>query len=230
MDQHFNNICNIITDKKINMSNTDIHDILCLCSDLTLDYDESHNVQHHVDVLQNAVIIFAKLDSQKKNLIPVEEKSNLLQMIIYASLLHDTIDHKYQNNLENKKIKLNSFLMRKLLAKWINVKWIIDNISYSKEVKGGYPIHENQWVSLARDIVSDADKLEAIGTKGIDRCKQFSIASNPGRNNNEILKLVVDHCYDKLLKLKDNYIVTIPGKQMAELPHQIIVDFVESYK
>lgn len=83
-------------------------------------------------------------------------------MIMYATLLHDTIDHKYTNNLNEKISKLNNFLIqRNKYTKY--VEWIINNISYSKEFKSGYPIHIDTRVNLARDIVSDADKLEAIG-------------------------------------------------------------------
>ena len=50
---------------------------------------------------------------------------------------------------------------------------ICENISYSKEKKGlleclDYPI------SFLRNIVSDADKLDAIGYDGIERCRMYT--------------------------------------------------------
>ena len=196
---------------------SDIYDAFTLCAKLTEDYDESHNIEHHVNVYKNAIIIYKGIYDCTKEILP---------LIIYASLLHDTVDSKYPDGLKNKIEKLDNFLKEKLSDKWTNVKWIIDNISYSKEAKFGYPLHTDPIVQLARDIVSDADKLEAIGEIGLLRCKQYSIAKNPTASKEEITKIVVQHCYDKLLKIKDLYIRTSTGKNLAEALHQIIVDYI----
>ena len=195
----------------------DVFEAFLLCKNLTKEYDDSHDVEHHVKVFVNSIEIYKKMDNCSEEVLP---------MIIYSSLLHDTIDNKYQENIENKIKILDNFLKEKLGKKWKNIKWIIDNMSYSKETKNGYPINGNPIVQLSRDIVSDADKLEAIGETGILRCKQFSIAKNPNATVSEINKLVLQHCFDKLLKIKDHFIRTNPGKIMAEKLHLIIVDYV----
>jgi hypothetical protein len=41
------------------------------------------------------------------------------------------------------------------------------------------------------------------------------------------VKVVVEHCYEKLLKLKDLYIRTECGKELAEPLHAILVDFAK---
>lgn len=208
------------------LTGLNLFDILCLCSGLTSDYDESHDVKHHVDVYKNAITIFFLsdvLDTQESDRI------YLFKLITLSSLLHDTIDHKYKNNLDAKINKLNLFLIDNYGCEWPDVKWIINNISYSKEVKIGYPLHENRWIRLARDVVSDADKIEALGERGILRCKQFSMATNPTATDSEIIKLVIEHCHEKLLRLKDHFIRTVIGKQMAEPAHQVIVDFVSNH-
>ena len=220
--------------------------ILKTCFDLTSDYDESHNLRHHVSVLTNALEIFSYeylhggqvaeprnlglgcCPTSQAQVNPARgELKRLRKIIIYASLLHDTIDHKYPTNLEDKNFVLQDFLQEKLGDEWLDVKWVIDNISYTKEVKNGYPQHSDPIVQIARDIVSDADKLEAIGLTGIIRCQQFNKANNPSTSEENIVQIVVEHCNEKLLKLKDNFIKTNHGKLMAVPLHQMIADYVD---
>ena len=66
--------------------------------------------------------------------------------------------------------------------------------------------------SFLRDIVSDADKLDAIGFAGIERCRDFSKSRKPNANDDEIECDVVEHMHEKLLKLVDNYIRTPTAK------------------
>ena len=200
--------------------------ILKTCFDLTKDYDESHNLNHHVSVVTNAIEIFSYEYLHGGKISEPRDLVKLRKIIIYASLLHDTIDYKYPNNLEEKGKILVEFLREKLADDWIDVKWVIDNISYSKEIKNGYPQHTNFIVQIARDIVSDADKLEAIGSIGITRCKRFNLAMNPLITEEELVQVIVNHGNEKLIKLKDNFIRTTHGKLMAEPLHQIIVDYI----
>jgi HD superfamily phosphodiesterase len=203
-----------------------MHNVFDLTVELTNDYDESHDINHHVDVYKNAVIILESFGDANQMCITDGEHDNLCDLLMYSSLLHDTIDHKYKNHLEEKIILVNNFLKNVAGEKWIDIKWIIDNISYTKEQKNGYPYHPNKIVSLARDIVSDSDKLEALGQKGLKRCYQYTIASNGGISIEKATPLVIEHCHEKLLKLKDNYIRTAKGKEMANPLHMILVDFV----
>ena len=213
--------------KVVNYEFPDISNILQLCADLTVEYDESHGVKHHLDVYQNAILIFSDLNLLEDKSVSSGDYYHMLDIIIYSSLLHDTIDHKYPNNLEEKIRKVNEFL-NLVDPKAGDIKWIMDNISYSKEAKFGYPIHPNKYVQLARDIVSDADKLEALGEIGLRRCYEFCQVINPNANKSELTKMVVQHCHDKLLKIKDQYIRTVPGKNFATDRHQIIADFVSN--
>jgi uncharacterized protein len=218
-------LSNFLSEHQIEFNQQTLEGIIKLCAILTNDYDESHDINHHVCVFKNSIIIFKTLEEQ----FPPRMSSHYLKIIIYVSLLHDTIDHKYPKNLEDKKDILNNFLRKQLEYNYIIVKWIIDNISYSKEVKNGYPHHDNKDIQLCRDIVSDADKLEAIGEIGIKRCRDFSIASNPLFSDDSINKLVVEHCNDKLLKLKDNFIRTAKGKELAQPLHQFLEKFVAEF-
>ena len=68
-----------------------------------------------------------------------------------------------------------------------------------------------------RNIISDADKLEALGEVGLRRCMQFSEAHNGN---------VIEHCHEKLLKLlPDGFIRTNAGKKLAVPGHEYILNY-----
>ena len=197
----------------------DYTNIIALCMELTKTYDESHNVQHHIDVFRNAMIIVADIDIKNRRMI---------EMITYSALLHDTIDNKYKENLEEKREILKKFLDAVVTIERQNIQWVIDNISYSKEVRNGYPEHTDPIVQQVRDIVSDADKLEAIGNIGIERCKQYTMAFNSNLTEEELVAEVIKHCNEKLLRLSEHFIRTKKGKELAAPLHQQIVEYCKS--
>jgi len=77
-------------------------------------------------------------------------------------------------------------------------------ISFSAEKKNGMRYFEEilgpDW-SLIRDIVSDADKLEALGNIGIERCHKYTCETHPDLPEEEIIKLMHTHAEEKLFKL-----------------------------
>lgn len=196
------------------------------CCTLTKTYDKSHDVIHHLQVCETALQILLLHDFTDQLIVTNSEK--LLKMIVYASLLHDTIDHKYPENLEDKIVTVNSTLEKVLGSLWIDTKWIIDNMSYTKEVKYGYKLNPDPVVQLARNIVSDSDKLYAIGPIGINRCREFNTIRNPNLTYNQVTNLILDHCKEKLIGLKDNFIRTNPGKKLAQDGHDFIQFYIET--
>ncbi len=185
-----------------------------LTAKLTVGYDESHNLQHHLDVLFNAASIMDDVADRVRYMVEI------------AALLHDVVDHKYTDTIEANTRQLTQFLEN--IADGGEIQWIINNISYSKEASNGYPVHEDTQVQLARDIVSDADKLEAIGDKGIERCYQFTRAFNPMLTDTEVTARVVAHCHDKLLSLH-KYMRTERGKTMAMALTAEVEQWVAAY-
>ena len=91
------------------------------------------------------------------------------------------------------------------------IRLICENISYSKEKKGKLA-KLTETDGFLRDIVSDADKLDAIGYAGIERCRDFSRHIAPNADAVELERMVVEHMHDKLLKLNEHYIRTDAGK------------------
>lgn len=183
----------------------------------TLVFDKSHNVEHAICVLRNA----SKINNSQMN-DPLE--------LIFVCLLHDVCDHKYPESIS--KDELREFIKQTLNNDYADsIIKIIDNISFSKEKKGKCDTTNftDDEVSILQ-IVRDADRLEAIGKVGIDRCFQFTVAKNPDKTKEENLDDVVEHCHEKLLTLlPDGYITTPIGKKMALPLHLEIVEWVEQH-
>ncbi len=171
----------------------------------TSSYDESHDYNHALNVFENSVKI-----TNFENIINPD-----WNLIAYTAFLHDVCDHKYKSSIT--KDDLLKFVEDNLgLEKALMVLKIINNISYTQEVKGELEDFEEPFKTY-RNIISDADKLEALGEVGLRRCQQFSAA----RNGN-----VIEHCHEKLLKLLPNgFIRTDAGKKMALPGHNFILDF-----
>jgi len=156
------------------------------------------------------------------------------QDAIVVAWLHDVADHKYDHD---GKLKEN---MHQFITKIVDnptlIIDIIERISYSKEVKIGTDDWETvlgKYGCLIRNIVSDADKLEALGINGFNRCVEYTKYNYIKKFDHEIprdvlKKNVLDHANEKLLKLKDFYIKTESGKKMAEKLHQELIFCLES--
>ena len=71
-----------------------------------------------------------------------------------------------------------------------------------------------------RNVVSDADKIDALD---IWRCKSYNEETYPNMDENQTLKNVVQHCDDKLLHLRDKFIITNIGKKIAIPLHKELV-------
>lgn len=225
--------------------------IIDLTKELTKEYDVSHDITHHIKVFNNAmkILIGTKniMVDYDKQMLPRE--SDIINMIMYASLTHDIIDTKYPTNMEYKITKLKKFLLEQVPFKATTVEsvvpfratvaesamptlheeifWIISNVSYKKESKIENIKHSDYVVQFVRDIVSDADKLESLGEIGIERCRLYIKIFQPDIPESEHTKLIVEHCHHKLLKLMPKYMKTLLGIAMAEPLHQYILNYVK---
>jgi uncharacterized protein len=74
--------------------------------------------------------------------------------------------------------------------------------------------------SIEGMILSDADKLDALGAQGIIRTVAYSVEQKRS------LKDTLDHFNEKILKLKD-LLYTAPAKRIAEDKHDIVARFVD---
>jgi uncharacterized protein len=176
----------------------------------TSQFDESHDVNHALAVYNNAI------DIASHELPGFDD-----DIIQYSSLLHDVCDHKYENSIS--KAELNDFIKSQLSPqKAMVVIDIINNISYSQELKGLRRTLEPPY-NIYQDIVSDADKLEALGQVGLQRCITFTL-----ERNGVVPQDVIIHCHEKLLHLKDNFIRTTRGRLLAIPLHNVIAEYCDS--
>ena len=169
---------------------------------------ETHGF-NHMDKIAN----LASYIADKENL----NSAASFDCVIIA-LLHDVADHKYDNG--DLKKKLEAFLDENFQEKKEFYLNAVDRISYSKEVKNG-----KEWLEtlgadglVIRNVVSDADKLEAIGKNGLERCYQYG--RSQGLDIDEASAHVVKHAEEKLLKLAEHFIRTKTGKELAEKLHK----------
>lgn len=202
-----------------------IHAILAVCSHLTQGYDVSHDVNHHIKVYDNCREIMR--DEITTHNLSDDDKQSLEIIVAYSALLHDTIDAKYPKGLEDKMAQLHDFLVHQVPNECEAIEWVINHMSYSKEVKTGRPYHFNCVINLARSIVSDADKLEAIGEIGITRCREYIVAKF-GTTGQQLTDEIVAHCHEKLLKIP-SFLVTDRARAMAEPLNQEIVKYVKTH-
>ena len=62
---------------------------------------------------------------------------------------------------------------------------------------------------IVRNIVSDADKLEAIGEIGVNRCCQYTREKyGEDLSKEKLVSYVKEHCEEKLFLLSEKYIKT----------------------
>lgn len=183
--------------------------------------DKSHGYAHSERVCNLSNLILLE-EIKTLNLTKYGE-GKLFHLIQIVAWLHDIFDHKYCKD-QTMRIKTKVFLLEKLEDENVanTILFIIDHISFSKEKAMGKQKFneelENFLTSseiMIRNIVSDADKLDALGKRGFLRCQQYTKENNHHLTENQILTEVKKHADEKLFKLKDNYIRTNTAKNMA---------------
>lgn len=193
--------------------------ISCFVAEGTIGRPPSHDY-HHMEKVSN---ISVKLARQ------LGYTDNKLLYTMVVAFLHDYADHKYDKDgqLEH---QLKEFLNR-LFPNQNTAEYIlkcINTISYSKEKKNGrryfVEILPPFWLDI-RNVVSDADKSEALGGKGVERCMSYSVEQkvhgriiSPEEEQSlhqEKLHHLAQHAKDKLLTLP-SYFYTKPGMELAK--------------
>lgn len=192
-------------------------------SDYYKDRNDSHGIKHVIAVTKKA------LEFSKKLGLNYNEK----KLVRKIGLLHDSYDHKYVTDNERLKRRINNDLRKQGCSEYEIkiIHMIIEDISFSKEKKERNKRNINKKIisfsdaklQLIRDIVSDADKYEAIAEEAIDRMIQYSNENNLIKSNKysnkwyeEHINNIRNHCNEKLFILvSDDYIRTDIGKNIS---------------
>lgn len=188
--------------------------------------DESHGWQHMKYVAENSMNIYYS-EYVKGNLEP---STQLQQLVLACAWLHDVPDHKYDHDGKLME-KVEHFLDHHLPENKRMILNVIDRVSFSKEnicLKKGIPLDWDQVLGevgiTVRNIVSDADKLEALGKIGFERTCEYTREAYKQKHGKDmpyykLVENVKQHSEDKLLRLKDEFIRTDSGKELAEPLH-----------
>jgi HD superfamily phosphodiesterase len=164
----------------------------------------------------------------------IDESGNLTLDAITAAWLHDVADHKYDHDgtLEQ---RLDDFGFANILN-YEEIKNVIKYVSFSTENKAiiaGTPLNFPEilgaYYSQIRDIVSDADKLEAIGTIGIKRCIEYTTHTNPTYTQTQIINDVKKHAHEKLLRIASQFIRTPTARTIAQNRHNKIIEWLHQH-
>lgn len=220
---------------------------------LTRKRDESHNYKHMFRVMKNAneiifydnliyllfyqFILFLMLDFYDFliiNEIYILFNYPLKKIYLVNGIcwFHDLCDYKYNDVSFN---TLN-YLSNIFYFFEPQFKLALKSISYSKEKDNfrWYEKYLNYDLLLARNIASDADKLDTLGKDAFDRAYQYSITQRKDRNEREHYKKSIEICndrYDKLLK--DRYIKTNYGRKkgfsLLKISNHILIEKINYY-
>jgi HD superfamily phosphodiesterase len=164
----------------------------------------------------------------------IDESGNLMLDAITAAWLHDIADHKYDHDgtLEQ---RLDEFGAANIWN-YQEIKHVIKYVSFSTENKAilagtplNFPAILGAYYSQIRDIVSDADKLEAIGKIGIQRCIEYTIHANPTYTTEQVISDVKKHADEKLLRLASQFIKTPIARNIAATRHKEMEEWVQSH-
>jgi len=155
-----------------------------------------------------------------------------IQVVLFASLLHDIADAKFNSDDETVGLKIvETFLLSQHTPNDIikQVLFVMQNISYSKNFLG------EMTPELA--IVQDADRLDAIGAIGIAR--SFSYGGHkkqrfyddeikPNTLESKSHPNTINHFYEKLLLLKDR-MNTKHARDLAIERHAFLELFLQHF-
>lgn len=175
----------------------------CTCRDI------SHGFEHMKQVAYTSLFI-------QKNEFP-DMSQIYVNVLISCAWLHDVADHKYDADGNLKKL-VENFLNSNLPEYTYQILRIIKYSSFStenkKQIKDWDLIFSDPIFLIIRNIMSDADKLDALGTKGLMRIVEY--AQHIGNNvRNHLHNIGIN----RILILKDSYIRTKTGKELAEVLH-----------
>jgi uncharacterized protein len=182
-----------------------------------------HSYMHAKRVAKNALLLASREGGDKR-------------VIEAAAWLHDCADEKLYQDTAAQKSKISAILKRNNYkeAEIAEIMTIIDTISFHKE-------KDHPLTSLNAQIVSDADKLEAIGAIGIIRTIEYGARKGRPFYEEKNLELVdgeyqfkeetettLTHFYQKLLRLGEHF-YTATAKEEAEPRMKFLRLFVQEF-
>ena len=190
--------------------------------------DESHG-HAHMQAVATTARYLVQVDFTDRR-----HYHHLILDAITAAWLHDIADHKYAHDGTLQQT-LDDFGY-KHISNYEHIKKVIKYVSYSSENKAilaGTPLDYDTlltpYYALVRHIVSDADKLEAIGQIGIMRAIEYTRHANPTYTEQQVVADVCKHANEKLLRLATEFIRTPTARALAQQRHQEMAQWVTTH-
>ncbi|MBC6110736.1 HD domain-containing protein [Pedobacter fastidiosus] len=168
-----------------------------------------------------------------------EKEKGHEQVVIFAALLHDIADPKFNNGNEELGPKVaEDFLTSISINEDViaHVKLIIQNMSFKNS------FDSSGFTSKEMQIVQDADRLDAIGAIGIARAFTYGgyknrVLYDPAIKPEQHLTKesyknttapTINHFYEKLLLLKD-MMNTDAGRAIALERHNFMLQYLDHF-
>lgn len=160
-------------------------------------------------------------------------------VVMAAAYLHDTVDDKVVKNPESAQLELQERLRQwgYTYEQQQAILTIINNLSFAKEIECG-----KASLSLAGQIVQDADRLDALGAIGIARTLYFGGAHGdvlydpqiPIKNYHSKAEYrqkttTINHFEEKLFLIAESMNTTY-AKAEAKRRKAFMVEFLEKFK
>ena len=198
---------------------------------------ESHGLGHSLRVRNLALAIFDAGGLDARGGAGFDAR----RVVELAALLHDVCDHKYVDAATAPGAaavaRRDAFLAAHASpAEAAACVAVIAEVSYSREAKARRRGEAPAWRALdepartLRHVVSDADKIDAIGPAGLRRCVEYRRESAPPGADLAPAAVVADvaaHCDEKLLLLAPDFVHTPAGRALAAPGHAFLARWRE---
>ncbi len=181
-------------------------------------FDESHDYIHAVRVLENTLSLLVPLALFTGHILSYRQ----LKTVVYAAVLHDTYDHKYDGKGTMSRETINNWVLTKLGVDGVTCIRIIDNMSWSKRRES----HSLDYCDHLRRLVQSADWIEALGEVGLHRCIMYTKMTHPEATPEQIRADVVKHIDEKLLMIPNE----LPAFACAHVYYYQLLDPLIVYK
>ena len=147
-----------------------------------------------------------------------------LKVLKIAALLHDVGRiHEKTDKLKRNHAEISAEMSKEFLTsnKLSFVQNEFDNIIHSIRAHS----FSNKIIAntLEAKILSDADKMDALGAIGIFRTIGFTLENKGG------IDQIIEHLENKILRLKEQMFLDY-SKRVAELRHKTVLDFYTMIK
>jgi len=166
--------------------------------------DDIHGFPHVKRVYNLCLKIGKKLDAD-------------IKILKIAALLHDIGRNKEaENTLKRNHAEISAELANNFLAPFDLIKKEIENIIHC--IRAHSFSNEIEPKTLEAKILSDADKLDALGAIGLYRTIGFTVKNRGGVDQ------VIDHLKTKIMKLRNQMYLDV-SKKIANERERIISNF-----